>query len=282
MLKQLATVSQQGPASRGRLVTLMQQQQLLLLDGFFGLANLQGSAEDLRKAIARRSPSTGSVFLPTSGNVPTASRYSPCTILLLYASNGALDCTEVTASNVLHSPARQSLKELQALAQAGPRQSHRSTGLWLDVLWQLIAWQCQDYSSLLLWEQPRECACCVGACLADSKTCKHARRSLKHWLWQRPRQEGSPYRPPQAHAKGAAAQKAPAAGKVPRLAVFSIPRCKNLAVAGYVYGVSCISAFAWCSSISRACYANEIGPSLADDQINSALCVAPESSKGPA
>ena len=192
MLKQLATMSQQGPASQGRLVTLTQQ-LLLLMDGFVGLADLQGSAEDLRKAIARRSPSTGTVFLATSGTAPTAS-------LLLYASNGALDCTEITASNVLHSPARQSLKELQALAQAGPRQSHRSTGLWLDVLWQLIAWQCQDHSSLLPWEQPRECACCVGACLADSKTCNPARRSLKHWLWQRPRQEGSPYRPPQAHA----------------------------------------------------------------------------------
>jgi len=77
-------------------------------------------------------------------------------------------------------------------------------------------------------------------------------------------------------------RRAPQLEKLLRLAVFSIPRCKNLAVAGYVYGVPCISAFAWCSSISRACYANEIGPSLADDQINSALCVAPESSKGPA
>ena len=126
MLKQLATISQQGPASHGRLVI----QLLLLMDGSVGLADLQESAEDLRKAIARISPSTGSVFLATSGNAPTAS-------LLLYAFNGALDCTEITAADVLHSPA-----ELEGAAGFGAGRAQAESQIYRALARRPMATHC--------------------------------------------------------------------------------------------------------------------------------------------
>lgn len=61
----LKLLTQQGPVSRNRLVTLAQQ-LLRLLDGFVMPADLQGSAEDLRDALAQPR-TTGNVVLAAPG-----------------------------------------------------------------------------------------------------------------------------------------------------------------------------------------------------------------------
>ena len=72
--KALELLTQQGPAVRSRLVQLTQQ-LLRLLSGFVMPADLQGSSEDLRDAVARPN-STGSVTLAnTAAPQQTVSRY---------------------------------------------------------------------------------------------------------------------------------------------------------------------------------------------------------------
>ena len=93
----LELLDQQGPSMRARLVQLTQQ-LLRLLDGFVMPADLQGSAEHLRDAVARPI-STGSLVLADTPTPQPPSRSS----LTCTAALPAFPCqkpdTGITASN---------------------------------------------------------------------------------------------------------------------------------------------------------------------------------------
>lgn len=92
----LELLTQQGPATRARLVQLTQQ-LLRLLDGFVMPADLQGSAEDLRHAVARPG-STGSVTL--AGSAPPqqpVSRYMLIRYAVVPQSNSSFDLARCTS-----------------------------------------------------------------------------------------------------------------------------------------------------------------------------------------